>query len=181
MVEEEEILEVLDRRHRLIGYASRGSVHRFGLRHRSVHVMVFDPAGRLYLQLRAAHKDRFPGHWDTSAAGHVSPGEDYAAAAVRELEEELGLRADLLWWAAVPACPATGWEYTAMFICCTSAAPRPNPAEIEAGRFFTPMELDGLLQDPSAAVTPACRRLWALWRERTGTVRLNPGAPPTCD
>ena len=45
----------------------------------------------LLLQKRSAQKDSFPGLYDISAAGHLDPGEDFAAAARRELAEELGV------------------------------------------------------------------------------------------
>ena len=38
----QEMLEVVDRWNRLIGQASRGMIHRLGLRHRAVHIFVFD-------------------------------------------------------------------------------------------------------------------------------------------
>ena len=166
MEESEEILEVFDRHNRLVGQASRGSIHRLGLRHRSVGILVFDTAGRLYVQLRQAHKDRYPRHWDTSAAGHVSPGESYAAAAARELAEELGFREDLSLVGYLTASAETGWEHVALFECQTELIPVPNPVEIEVGRFFNPAELQLLFTDPGAAVTPSLRLCYRFWQER---------------
>lgn len=37
-------------------------------------------------------KDSFPGCYDISSAGHVASGEDFETAAVREIQEELGIR-----------------------------------------------------------------------------------------
>lgn len=164
MDESQEILEVCDRRDRCIGRATRGAIHRYGLRHRAVHILVFDNAGRLYLQLRRDHKDKYPGHWDTSAAGHVSPGESYDAAAARELAEELGLQAKLSRVATVTASLQTGWEHVVLFQCRTVVEPVPNPAEITRGAFFTLEEIDRMLGDPGVPVTPAFRLLYQLWR-----------------
>jgi isopentenyldiphosphate isomerase len=36
-------------------------------------------------------KDVAPGKWDTSVGGHVPNGEDLITAAIREMEEELGI------------------------------------------------------------------------------------------
>ncbi len=165
MDEPREILEVCDRQNRTVGQASRGTIHRLGLRHRAVHIFVFDPAGRLYLQLRHRQKDRYPGHWDSSAAGHVSPGEGYAEAAVRELEEELGLRVKLTRLTEVAAGPATGWEHVVLFQGRTGAAPSPNPEEIEAGGFYPLEEIDLMLADGSRPMTPAFRLLYGLWQD----------------
>lgn len=174
-----EILEVVDRHNRPVGRARRDSIHRYGLQHRSVHILVFDLSGRLYVQLRAPGKDQFPRHWDTSAAGHVSPGESYAAAAARELSEELAIRAELFPVAQVPACVETGWEHVGLFRCHTDLRPQPDPTEIEAGRFFTPQELQDFLADPTVAVTPVFRLLYRLWQAHRAEA-FNPGVPPTC-
>jgi isopentenyldiphosphate isomerase len=53
--------------------------------------MFFDKKGRLLLQKRSLKKDVAPGKWDTSVGGHINPGEDISAAAIREMEEELGV------------------------------------------------------------------------------------------
>jgi 16S rRNA (adenine1518-N6/adenine1519-N6)-dimethyltransferase len=55
--------------------------------HRCVAVYVFAPDGRVYVQ---THKKS--GLYDHSVGGHVDAGEDYATAAKRETDEELGIR-----------------------------------------------------------------------------------------
>jgi 8-oxo-dGTP pyrophosphatase MutT (NUDIX family) len=45
------------------------------------------------LQRRSPEKDSFPNQLDTSSAGHVTAGDEPEAAALRELGEELGIRA----------------------------------------------------------------------------------------
>ena len=76
----------------------KAQVHRDGDWHRSVHVWLFTPDRRVLLQRRSVRKENNPGLWDVSAAGHISAGEEWVAAAIREVEEELGLllRADEL-------------------------------------------------------------------------------------
>ena len=48
----------------------------------------------LLLQKRSLFKDSNPGCYDISSAGHVSAGDTYLPAALRELGEELGIRAE---------------------------------------------------------------------------------------
>lgn len=67
-------------------------VHRDGDWHRAAHVWIAAPDGRILLQRRSERKENHPGLWDVSAAGHVSAGETAVEAAVRETEEELGLK-----------------------------------------------------------------------------------------
>jgi isopentenyldiphosphate isomerase len=49
------------------------------------------PSGQLLIQRRCALKESFPDKWDVSSAGHISFGQTSREAAVRELEEELGI------------------------------------------------------------------------------------------
>ena len=90
----EEIFDVVNERDEVIGQQSRSEVHRLGLMHRAVHVLVFNAAGQVFLQKRSMTKDRQPGLWDSSASGHVDCGEYYDTCAVRELREEIGLQLD---------------------------------------------------------------------------------------
>ena len=92
----------------VIGAAPRAEVHGNNLRHRAVHLFIFNRAGELLLQKRSRWKDRHPNLWDSSAAGHVGAGEEYDETAVRELREELGITAELTRLAKIPASAADG-------------------------------------------------------------------------
>ena len=61
------------------------------LRHAASSIVVRDPFGRIYLHRRTETKDVYPGLLDFAAGGVVLAGEDPAAGAVREVEEELGV------------------------------------------------------------------------------------------
>ncbi len=69
----------------------RAQVHIDGDWHRTVHVWVMDNKQDVLLQKRAAAKESHPGLWDVSCAGHIQAGGASRHAAVRELQEELGL------------------------------------------------------------------------------------------
>jgi len=137
-----EVLDVVDAANRVIGRATRAEIHARGLRHRAVHMLVVNPAGDIYVQRRALSKDSQPGMWDTSAAGHVDHGEDWEAAARRELDEELGLAdVDLEPLAELPASPDTGQEFVRVYRCRVSAEPRPDPQEIMDAGWWSPAAL----------------------------------------
>ncbi len=88
----EEMLEIVDSEGKTIGIARRSALHSNpALLHKVVHILVFNDAGELLLQKRSMNKDMEPGKWDTSVGGHISPGEDLKTAALREMEEELGI------------------------------------------------------------------------------------------
>ena len=76
----------------------RSMVHMRGDFHRTSHVWVArtreDGGHDLLLQKRSSGKDSFAGCYDISSAGHVPAGAEYLESALRELEEELGIRAE---------------------------------------------------------------------------------------
>ena len=86
-----EIVDIVDENDKVIGQDTLQNVHNKGLWHRAVHVFVFSPSGKLFIQQRSRHKFILPLHWDSSAAEHMQAGETYEQGALRGLEEELGI------------------------------------------------------------------------------------------
>ena len=86
-----EIFEVYDPENQRVGEEPRHLVHASGLYHRSVHVFIFNGAGEVLIQQRAAGKDVCPGAWDISVAEHTKPGEYGFQTALRGVREELGV------------------------------------------------------------------------------------------
>lgn len=85
------LIQIVDDTDRPIGVATKQEAWEKGLTHRVSRIMIENPQGQLLLQHRSPTKDIFPDCWDNSVAGHVDAGENYEAAAKRELEEELGI------------------------------------------------------------------------------------------
>lgn len=81
----------VDENDEIIGYGKRSEAIERGFAHRIARVFVFNKKGELLIQKRSP-KIKLAGKWDQSAAGHVDEGEDYATAAKREAEEEIGLK-----------------------------------------------------------------------------------------
>ena len=165
----EELFDIVDAEGRVIGQAPRRRCHGDPtLRHRAVHVLVFDRHGHLFLQKRSARKDTAPGLWDTSVGGHVQPGEAPPAAARREFAEELGVPPGVL-HAAYAYEWATAYE-TELITAFATRHEGPfhlQPEEIDEGRFWAPEEIERTLaQGP---FTPQFRqefpRMRAWWRE----------------
>jgi 16S rRNA (adenine1518-N6/adenine1519-N6)-dimethyltransferase len=127
---------VVDEEDRVLGEAPRAEVHGNNLRHRAVHILVFNSLGELFLQKRSRWKDRHPGLWDSSAAGHVDAGEDYDAAARRELQEELGVTAKLTRVTKLPATEKTGREFVWLYRAQHNGPFELAKSEIDYGEFF---------------------------------------------
>ena len=58
----------------VVGNERRDVIHRDGLKHRAVHIFALNKKGEIFLQKRSRLKDKCPGLWDSSAAGHVDAG-----------------------------------------------------------------------------------------------------------
>ncbi len=167
---QEEIFDVVNDRDEVIGHRPRSEVHRLGLMHRAVHVLVFNAVGQVFLQKRSLKKDRQPGLWDSSASGQVDAGEDYDACAVRELREEIGLRMP-----AAPrrlfklaACAETDQVHVWVYQCEAEGPFTLDPEEIERGGWFAPAEVTRWVAERPQDFAGA---LLVIWRRIAGELR----------
>ena len=163
---EEERFPVVDEMDRILRYAYRSKVHGDNLRHRAVHILIFNDAGEVYLQKRSRKKDRHPLLWDSSAAGHVSAGEGYDEAAERELQEELGINVPLEKVLTVSASIRTGQEFIWLYRGQLDGELRPNRSEIEAGAFFTQSVVEGWIGARPEDFAPGFMECWRAYREK---------------
>ncbi len=164
----DEIFDVVNERDEVIGQELRREVHRQGLRHRAVHVLVFNSRGEVFLQKRSMTKDTFPGAWDSSSSGHVDSGEDYDTCAIRELREEIGLRV-----ATVPqrlfkigARAETGQEFVWVYSQASEGPFELHPEEIESGDWFTPQHVTQWIADKPGDFASALILIWGLLNDR---------------
>lgn len=88
---DEELVDVVDEKNRIIGKATRGEAHKKGLIHRALSVLVINSKGELLLQQRSANRSIHALSWDLSTSEHVQAGETYEIAGERSLREELGI------------------------------------------------------------------------------------------
>lgn len=70
---------------------SRDEVHKRGLWHRAIIVAIVNKENQVLLQQRSDSKEKNPGMWDISVAGHISSGQDSLSAAAREINEEVSV------------------------------------------------------------------------------------------
>ena len=74
-----------------IGAGTRLEATQKNLIARIARIFIFNSQGQLLLQKRGPNVS-VPNTWDDSVAGHVDEGEEYLAAARRELIEEMGVK-----------------------------------------------------------------------------------------
>jgi 16S rRNA (adenine1518-N6/adenine1519-N6)-dimethyltransferase len=160
---------VVDKNDRIQGDASRSEVHANNLRHRAVHILIFNAAGEVYLQQRSRGKDRHPLRWDSSAAGHVVAAESYDETARRELEEELGISVSLERISKLAASERTDQEFIWLYRGETAGAFSPNRTEIETGAFFPQTVVDGWVEARPEDFAPGFIECWKAYRQKNSS------------
>lgn len=89
---EHELIDWYDEKGKHKGVIDKAIAHKKGLWHKSVHVWIINSNDEVLLQKRCAQKSFYPNFWDCSFAGHVGAGEASIISAIREGEEELGIK-----------------------------------------------------------------------------------------
>lgn len=166
----EEIFDVVNDLDEVVDQRPRSEVHRLGLMHRATHVLVFNSKGEVFLQKRSMLKDRQPGLWDSSASGHLACGEDYDSCAVRELEEEIGLRVSTppTRLFKLPASRETDQEHVWIYQCTAEGPFQLNPDEIETGGWFSPETLMNWMAERPQDFASALLVIWKKWSAEKG-------------
>ncbi|MDQ6622192.1 MAG: NUDIX domain-containing protein, partial [Verrucomicrobiota bacterium] len=160
---------IVDENDHVTGEAPRGEVHGNNLRHRAVHLLLFNDAGELFLQKRSKWKDRHPCVWDSSAAGHVDAGEEYDQAAARELREELGIETPLERLLKLPASEQTGQEFIWLYRGRYNGPFQLARSEIELGDFFPPEVVSDWIAARPEDFAPGFVECWHALKAREAT------------
>ncbi|MBI5114732.1 isopentenyl-diphosphate Delta-isomerase [Rhodoplanes serenus] len=91
----EEQIILVDADDRPVGTAGKTEVHRRGLPHRAISVLVRNRQGDILVQRRNPAKYHSGGLWANTCCSHPRPGETTLAAAQRRLPEEMGFTCPL--------------------------------------------------------------------------------------
>lgn len=161
---QQEYLDVVDAFDQVIDSRPRPEIHANGLRHRAVHILVFNDQNQVFLQKRSMKKDLNRGLWDTSAAGHVDSGESYWSCAPRELQEELGVSADLESLFKLEARPELGMEFIQVFRCHHNGPFELAIDEIDEGAWLSIESLDQRIAENDATLTETFKIIWRDYR-----------------
>jgi isopentenyl-diphosphate delta-isomerase len=88
-----EQLEIFDDCNESLGFTrGKSDAHRNGDWHRTSGVFVVNAANEILLSQRHPDKRHFPNSWTVCVGGHANPGETYEQCALREIEEEIGVK-----------------------------------------------------------------------------------------
>ena len=164
-----EWLDVVDSNDMVVGRETRAVIHAKGHLHRSTHIVLYNSAGEVFVQLRSKHKDVGAGLWDTSAAGHVDSGETYPQCAVRELQEELGItiaQSSLEFVTQMHPQARTGFEFTQVFRVVSDQSIVLQATEVDDGRWLTPKALSQWIKESPEQFTDVFKTIWPLVCER---------------
>jgi isopentenyl-diphosphate delta-isomerase len=87
-------LAIVNEQDDIIGSAVPKKIYYQGLLHRFASIFILDNQSRLLLQKRAFNKNRHAGLFSESVSAQVAYGEKYIDAALRRINEEIGLILD---------------------------------------------------------------------------------------
>lgn len=162
-----EALILVDAEDRELGFLSKADAHRgSGTLHRAFSLFVFNSAGELLLQQRAAGKRLWPGSWSNTCCSHPRRGESMELAVHRRLREELGLDCELTYlfkFEYQAQFDADGAEHELCWVYAgvSDAPARVNPNEIAAVRYLSPAALDAEMARMPGQFTPWFKLEWA--------------------
>jgi isopentenyl-diphosphate delta-isomerase type 1 len=135
---QEELFDVVNENDEIVGEATRREVHQDPkLIHRVVHIWIINDKGEILLQQRSMKKDKAPGMWDISCGGHVRKGHEPEVTAERELEEELGIKADCKLIKKYVQGHAEQTEMVYLYCAQHSGPFTFNDGEVEQVKFFS--------------------------------------------
>lgn len=162
MIDANERVILLDEAGRTVGDMDKLAAHREGRLHKAISVFVFDRAGRLILQQRAADKYHSGGQWANTCCSHPRPGETSAQAAHRRLREELGFdcplahRTDIVYRADVGS-GLIEHEWVEAYVGAYDGPISPDPQEASACRAVFPAQLAQEIEADPEAYAPWLR------------------------
>lgn len=136
MDDQNELFIVVDKNDKVLGYRTRYDCHHNKqLIHRAVGIVVYNNKGQILVQKRSKNKDLHPNFYTISASGHVSKGQSYKQAALRELKEELGIKSTLKQEKKFLAEMPQETEIDCLFTTIYEGPFYPNGEEIDEVRF----------------------------------------------
>lgn len=127
---------LVDTNDTVIGEMEKLEAHRKAKLHRAVSVFIFNSKGQLLLQKRALFKYHSPDLWTNTVCTHPRPDESIEYAAVRRLNEEMGIKNEKLTkifdfiYKEQLDNDITEHEFDHVFVGISNDLPVPEPTEV---------------------------------------------------
>jgi len=173
-----EMVILVDSNDHQTGVMEKMQAHLEGRLHRAFSVLVFNLEGKWLLHKRASDKYHSGGLWTNACCSHPRPGETIKEAAIRRMEEEMGMKchpeqAFSFTYRAELEKGLVEHELDYVFVVQTDDLPTPNPLEVEDFAYLSRTELEDQL-------TSHPERFTAWFRIIFEHVQSNPLLIPGC-
>ncbi len=130
-----------------------------GLIRSCTHIFVFNKSGKILLQRRSRNVF-LPLLLDSSSAGHVDEGETRLMAAVRELEEEIGIANHEVIEIEKSFCLPGAMSTIHKVVVADDIQLTLNPEEVEEVLWLTASEISTLIKLEPTKCTPSLVTIW---------------------
>lgn len=165
---EKELLYLVDEHDNVIGSHFRDSESYLKKRNfRVVNAFIQNSKGELWIPRRAAHKKLFPLALDVSIGGHVTYGESYEEALLKEAAEEVNLDLNKLAFEEIAYLNPHEYDLSAfmkVYLIKSDDAPNYNPEDFIEYYWLTPGELIRKIEDGDSGKSDLVKLIKAIWK-----------------
>ena len=172
-----EPLIMVDENDTVLGYKTKAECHEGdGILHRAFSVFIFNSKKELLIQKRSEQKLLWPLYWSNSCCSHPRKGETTDEAALRRVQEELGITTQLHYlykfqYQASFKDLGSENELCSVYIGISDDGIHVNPHEIAQWKFVNLTDLEIAIQNNQDVYTPWFKMEWAkLRREYTDNI-----------
>jgi len=154
-----EYVVLVDDQDNAIGTMEKQQAHVEGLLHRAFSIFIFNSERKLLLQKRASSKYHCGGLWTNACCSHPRENENTLDAAIRRLEEEMGMQCSLkpiftFMYKAEFDNGLTEHEFDHVFFGESNQTPKINTEEVEAYRYIAMEDLQQEVKEFPEKFTP---------------------------
>lgn len=154
-----DMLILVDKNDKPIGTKDKLTVHKEGLLHRAVSVILITSDHKVLLQRRAMTKYHSPGKWANTCCTHPMWNEDNIEACKRRLKEELGIESNQwFYWKTIHYVENVGNgmienEIDHVYLTFSDEHPSPNPREVMQYTYIPIEELKDWIKNNKSICT----------------------------
>ena len=139
------LIESLDENLQPIGTLSLEEIHSKGLLHRSIHILVINNKGEIFIRKRSSKKKLYPGVLSSSVGAHVLKNQTPEECAKVNLKSFLNLDLPLEKIGEGRVKDEIENEHIVVFLCKSEKVKNLNPDESDEGQFMNIDEVKELI------------------------------------